>query len=88
VKQTWEDITGSALWQGVSRISKVAIKNNFVCVVTKFCGHGHMFLGVATIFCCCGIVVLFIEAFYFSIHMHVYVNSIRPYLMCFQQEKV
>jgi hypothetical protein len=43
----------------LARISKVAVQNNFVGVVTNFCGRGHMFLGVAAIFCCCGIVVFY-----------------------------
>ena len=36
----------------LARISKVAVQNNFVGVATYLCGRGHMFLGVATIFCC------------------------------------
>jgi hypothetical protein len=35
----------------LARISKVAVQNNFVGVATYFCGRGHMFLGVAAIFC-------------------------------------
>jgi hypothetical protein len=41
----------------------VAVQNNFVGMATNFCGRGHMFLGVAAIFCYCG--VLFVEPFYF-----------------------
>ena len=43
----------------LARISKVAVQNNFVGMATIFCGRGHMFLGVAAFFCCCGIVVLY-----------------------------
>jgi ABC-type uncharacterized transport system permease subunit len=45
----------------------VAVQNNFVGVVTIFCGRDHMFLGVAAIFCCCGIVVFYsLNLFTFS----------------------
>jgi hypothetical protein len=36
----------------LARISKVAVQNNFVGVATYFCECGHMFLGMAAIFCC------------------------------------
>jgi hypothetical protein len=45
----------------------VAVQNNFVGVVTNCCGRGDMFLGVAAIFCCCGIVV-----FYYSLNLFTF----------------
>jgi hypothetical protein len=45
----------------------VAVQNNCVGVATIFCGCGHMFLGVAAIFCC-GIVVFYsLNLFTFSL---------------------
>jgi hypothetical protein len=53
-----EDVASLVPSRVLARISKVAVQNNFVGVATNFCSRGHIFLGVAAIFCC-GIVAFY-----------------------------